>query len=516
MITDFIRTQEKNFQKAFALAQELNLPQLKTLVSRSADQLYFVESTSASKTPRELVENACHYFNRLYHTLAPNFNSIENCTLLGSPTSQAFEGSSSASPSSTDDFNLSIASASSRSTPESLDPHEIISNPPAYGLVPIPISQRTYMPESRPSPSVRPTPEKYNSELSESRFAFQVPVGSGAPIPIPVPSTGKAADLPENPITPSRLSNSFQGLQINSCRSLNMPFPSISPTSSCPMLPSECSRNTSKKRKRQRDCTVTTNDQTIITHHHHSKNLQRDQKSNARKLELEMIMRKAKALCHPQVGEVTTLEPQNVRDSDINTRTVDNVENQWMVGTQKIDARTQFRKRDSRQQRNGSSIQVHRCWLQTELRCVLSTMSSQFSEYNLTSCSDKLQIIEPKVQMLVDKANLGQVQFHDFKMIYELATQITRLCKLRIRLLTAVISKKSSQLSKKRPRWSLQSRHRLETDPRSILKEWFTANSECPYPDYAEKLELAAMSGLTVPAVTKWFINARSRTPCKP
>ena len=37
----------------------------------------FVDSTTTSKTPKEQVEHVCHYFDRLYHTLAPQVYSGE-------------------------------------------------------------------------------------------------------------------------------------------------------------------------------------------------------------------------------------------------------------------------------------------------------------------------------------------------------------------------------------------------------------------------------------------------------
>jgi len=46
---------------------------------------------------------------------------------------------------------------------------------------------------------------------------------------------------------------------------------------------------------------------------------------------------------------------------------------------------------------------------------------------------------------------------------------------------------------------------------KDVLKQWFIANCQYPYPSHEEKQRLAELSGLTEQQVSDWFSNARRR-----
>ncbi|KAJ8113633.1 hypothetical protein OPT61_g4268 [Boeremia exigua] len=58
-------------------------------------------------------------------------------------------------------------------------------------------------------------------------------------------------------------------------------------------------------------------------------------------------------------------------------------------------------------------------------------------------------------------------------------------------------------------------RGNLPKEATNILKEWFSANRNSPYPTEDQKLDLCRMTNLTLNQVSNWFINARRRAPQK-
>jgi len=46
---------------------------------------------------------------------------------------------------------------------------------------------------------------------------------------------------------------------------------------------------------------------------------------------------------------------------------------------------------------------------------------------------------------------------------------------------------------------------------KDVLKQWFVANCQYPYPSHEEKQRLSELSGLTEQQVSDWFSNARRR-----
>ena len=75
------------------------------------------------------------------------------------------------------------------------------------------------------------------------------------------------------------------------------------------------------------------------------------------------------------------------------------------------------------------------------------------------------------------------------------------------------ITKLKQRLSTHTVRAPVQ-RHRrltLSTDSRRILKEWFDAHEENPYPTPLEKHVLAAAASMSIKQVNDWFTNHRKR-----
>ncbi|KAF2014495.1 hypothetical protein BU24DRAFT_215756 [Aaosphaeria arxii CBS 175.79] len=56
-------------------------------------------------------------------------------------------------------------------------------------------------------------------------------------------------------------------------------------------------------------------------------------------------------------------------------------------------------------------------------------------------------------------------------------------------------------------------RGNLPKEATGILKAWFQAHRDSPYPGEEEKLQLCAQTQLTLNQVSNWFINARRRAP---
>ncbi|PSN72540.1 hypothetical protein BS50DRAFT_570012 [Corynespora cassiicola Philippines] len=58
-------------------------------------------------------------------------------------------------------------------------------------------------------------------------------------------------------------------------------------------------------------------------------------------------------------------------------------------------------------------------------------------------------------------------------------------------------------------------RGNLPKESTTILKQWFAAHRDSPYPTEDEKLHLCQQTNLTLNQVSNWFINARRRAPGK-
>ncbi|EOA84502.1 uncharacterized protein SETTUDRAFT_20039 [Exserohilum turcica Et28A] len=58
-------------------------------------------------------------------------------------------------------------------------------------------------------------------------------------------------------------------------------------------------------------------------------------------------------------------------------------------------------------------------------------------------------------------------------------------------------------------------RGNLPKEATNLLKDWFAANRQSPYPTEDQKMELCNRTGLSLNQVSNWFINARRRAPQK-
>lgn len=260
MVTDFIRIQEDNFKKAYVLATKLNLPPPSEPGDLGYQERWF-EDRSTSRSPAGQVKRLCHYFDRLYHTLAPLYStnsgalnsSIPEVTMsTGLETFEEPDLSSSASSSRADGFSLSPSPVSSRSSIESpaVDisyqcPPSSLANNSLTKYIP------TYILEDNdPGDEVSRISQPCVSE--KAQFTFKFPRTGTAPIPVPVLSSCTEVELAPVSLTKG-LSEQFQDLDVmditneiaenNVLRSI--PSPAMQPSSqtsdNCTLRSKRCS-----------------------------------------------------------------------------------------------------------------------------------------------------------------------------------------------------------------------------------------------------------------------------------
>lgn len=588
MITEFIRTQEKKFAKAFELARELGIPP-PSGPSHTLVQIQFAADLPSAKTPREQVESVCHYFDRLYHTLAPNFLPLDppvpspcvlenvRITLSSIPSIT----SSLSSPLPSDYFDSSPSSQSSRSTPEIPGPPNATPQLPPYNLPPETIILRSALHEDSVTESSI-LPSSTESWFSESpfsmhefdsnvarcssrakrepfkvpEFTFHLPKHGVAPIPVPRlqessecmsiswnrdppsvrilggrhlsshiringdpppvltphPRAALGIDAPDTLFTSAGLSKRLHDLDITGPRVNVITVPAglqFSDSTSRPELPS----NGPTKRKRGEEYEIPCNaEPTTFAHYGRAKKIARSQRNNARKLELEATMLDAQERSRQHIGEVDAHGRDNSGSSfDGGPKTAKLAGVNREYGKEESAPKARRRIGDPKGRKTPISVQHHLHRLGAELKCIILSIVFYFNQYTLLSSVENLLHVEATVKTLVETPDVNRDEFDSILAILQAASQIKRLCNARLQLLTSLDCQSISESSAMRPRWSLQRRHRLEIDPQSKLKEWFTANSEYPYPDHEKKLELAVMSGLSLASVSRWFINARSR-----
>lgn len=73
------------------------------------------------------------------------------------------------------------------------------------------------------------------------------------------------------------------------------------------------------------------------------------------------------------------------------------------------------------------------------------------------------------------------------------------------------ISDTSATLFEKRKHQARRKRSTFTGDT-NILKTWFLANINKPYPTSEEKIELAGECGMTMQQISRWFVNSRQRS----
>jgi Homeobox KN domain len=123
--------------------------------------------------------------------------------------------------------------------------------------------------------------------------------------------------------------------------------------------------------------------------------------------------------------------------------------------------------------------------------------------FNTTSLSKSMEPIRP------ESPEIKSMNPDEMKAMSSLSRSLRLLCNARLRLHRSL----DSAHQRKSPNtYSLRRRKMLEkSDSTSPLKSWYLANLNHPYPSRQEKIRLAEAGGLTVEEVTRWFLNARLR-----
>lgn len=143
-------------------------------------------------------------------------------------------------------------------------------------------------------------------------------------------------------------------------------------------------------------------------------------------------------------------------------------------------------------------------FLLVELRRIRnSIITSHLDDQNLKHYVDAVNEIRREADFFLKSFSSEQSRYRSY--LVSTSNQITALCNIRARLLSIGAVDDSSSRAHRR-------RKLLEhEDSRRALRSWLLAHEENPYPTLTEKRGLAKQSGLSVIAVTKWFLNARWR-----
>lgn len=498
MIADFIRTQEKNFRKAFALAQELNLPPPIVRTGRSAVQLHFVDSKSTSKTPKEQVEHACHYFDRLYHTLAPKFYSVDSTpqrppspyfaddhsTSLP-PTPRVFERSPSASPLPSDDTCFSIPSDSSRSTPEI--PNDLIRKFPC-SFTTIPIHKPTCTAEDR-----RPPLSSFGMESSEPLFTFLIPRHGDAPIPTPIPKYSTASESSEA-IT-GALSDAFETMAFGTIDRYGSRVNGLVTQVHSREISLELPAAASRKRKRSvydvyprsqlqqlRNDALADSQKTKLAHR------------IARMKELELAITHAKETSHVQLAPLNATQRRMIYKDSENNR----LGHEESIGGHRMQLSRIERERGDWHMQMEQSLPFPDVFKQ--LNSIRTWIVYDFRPNDCEwKCVSEIEKLERKMRDLSDQCCTNTVlESSGLSRLHATTKRILKLCHIRLKLL------RGEEVRAK-------NRRSCRDSENNILRQWFIAHSANPFPTKEEKLQLSRQSGVSMKAVTRWFTNARSR-----
>jgi hypothetical protein len=135
----------------------------------------------------------------------------------------------------------------------------------------------------------------------------------------------------------------------------------------------------------------------------------------------------------------------------------------------------------------------------------------------LSLVEDDLSLVEDDVnaEVIGVKATLDVEVMRVLTLCHELISRKSPSDSPRERSETLVqICRVKRQLSSHTARLPL-SRHRrfaLSTDSRNLLKKWFDAHEDNPYPTPLEKQVLSASAKMTIKQVNDWFTNHRKRS----
>ena len=498
MVTEFIRTQEKKFARAFKLAQDLNLPPPAELTN-SDIRIQFVEGPSLPRTAKERVDNACFYFYQLYHTLAPNLSTISL------PSSCDFEdisiaNSSSVTPVLRDDYRFSPAPQSSRSTSERPGPPKLTSPNPMYGFPPKPIFEGTFSTARR---GLCQNDSSFNALFDESnsqkpQFIFQICNEGRAPIPIPVVSSKTRHS--ENTKINQRFCDCFRTLEVVDVNT------DISKKGYIRLAPAVGDSSEIGTHCAHVDISINLRYEELQAF-----NKIREDWKQARKIGRELTLSKA------QESQLRLLGVQ-IHDSQ-RSGNMDLEDESRAQEARITKMRAKFAGTHSAPYYMSINMDsnIHHfpsVRLTEDLAIIRRNLIFHPGHCTTTNSMNKLAEILSDTQLFMDQWYTRTDASITRKSLYRASIQIKRLCQSRIRLRASLYSSVPAHTKARSPivRHSLRRKQRLENiDEKSILKSWFLANSDCPYPTIAEKAEIATATGMSIRAVTKWFVNARSR-----
>lgn len=521
MIVDFVRSQERNFEKALKRALELGMPPPE--VVQHMDTLDFGMEIVSVTTPlmpkqsKSEVDHLCHYFNSLYHTLAPLHSSASHSfSTTHSPIPDDPDQEQSHNPPLTNDstsirstspnrFRFSSSASSSSLTPGTPDQLEPTLKSLHCG------HQRQVTEESNLLLSTSiigsdSSMEALHESDNDMQFSFRVPQTGGAPIPVPVPVSQSRETLGAVPAT--------WGLSETFWRSRDTAVDI--PLSESRMHLQNVANNEGQCRKRKRTPNVTGLPPSDLEALHQNAltagQMAKLAHQTARRKELEMSVAKAKQTVHGPLSNSRLCRRQIITDATLG---IDGIAHEERMAGLRCQLANIRRERESQQLRS-----LRHKWDFARFLTPLTNICNEIL-YTFLRPGQELewqQVLEPlrrEIQSLMQEpTNYDLVKRSDVIKCSRIANQIQRLCRIRIDLLHGIGATKRGSTKASRP--YLQRRHRRDTNPFDLLKKWYLANSSNPYPTKKCKVELSQQTGLSLQSVTHWFANARSRGKYSP
>jgi hypothetical protein len=521
MVVAFIRCQERNFEKAIKRAQELKLPPpepaLRTDPFNSELEIEFITDPNMPKRPKNEIDRLCHYFNQMYHTLAPLHNLHDRIPSRTAspppeiedeePTLEAiyFDSPSTARTSSPDTFRFSTPSSSLRSVSETPSLSDISLQIPRYGFPPIPAAG----PFSTVKQGIGGGHHTVSPVARERQFSFHTPMMGRAPIPIPIPTERLAEPNKTLAFNVASLSGRFESLNFANGNLGNIDV--TSHQSALPALLRNDSEINSRKRKRGRTSTPVPRVASLYSTVRDSGQRTRDAHRNARVAELETAISIAKGDIH-----VTSAKTHFARRRSAfsNMQEKDRLSHKERMG----EMRSQLANLRRESESLGLFVDplAFRCICDRILRLlgdikgVVAFGTGKF----ISQASDFPYLAELQrdadylIQHLPLLQNLSTSLAKDIR---HTASQVVQLCRARAKLCLSPSSIPSKKCKADDP--SLLKRRRLTArdDPKKRLKEWFQSHFSDPYPSKEEKMVLAKETGLRLREVSRWFSNTRLR-----
>lgn len=508
MVTEFLRAQEKNFEKALQRSKELKLSAPHSTRAAEVDlDLDFNGLVGKPRSAKVEVQRICPYYNQLYPALAGPMATAVSSTepaisahpqreissarhpcpspvLAKSPihTIGFFEDfgdfnetsphshSSVATPGSCSIFDAS-SQASSRSTPTTVEEIQFTFQTIVHGFPPRPIPKSTCIVYTEPN---TPAVSSALSSGVPSSPAYLESV-KRAPIPAVEPAAIDAELYNEIMETNS--------LVMQLCELNLEPDPTQQQTSNVSIT---------RKRKRTEEPTTLSHFDTVYTQTLRSGRKVKRARQDQRRLELELVISEAKETAKFQLAKFKRSEQPTLSLIQTTCRSPP-------ISTQQT-------------KHAASVIPVSDCpildrqcsGLTASLQKVGKSLISNIESSNspLTSLRKRRQFQEDIDEFCQNIGTITDLPAHSLGNIHALAVKTSRLCRIRRDLLVNYPAIK--------PLAYLQKRHRMEEeDPTIALRAWFYENISHPYPTKQQQEELSAETGLTVAAVRDWFRHAR-------